>query len=94
MLEIEFDSDKAISNEAKHGVTFEYGIRAFGDPRRVVFDSSRSEDNERRLKLVGTIDGRLFTLVYTMRGKTVRIISVRRSNRKEERAYGDGSLQI
>jgi uncharacterized DUF497 family protein len=94
MLEIEFDADKAMSNAAKHGVTFEYAIRAFHDPRRVVFDTSRSEDNERRLKTVGIIDGRVFTLVYTMRGKTIRIISARRANRKEERVYADGSLQI
>jgi uncharacterized protein len=59
-----------------------------------VFDASRSADGEQRLKLVGSIDSALFTLVYTMRGKTVRIISARRSDRNEERAYGNSSLHI
>jgi uncharacterized DUF497 family protein len=94
MLEVEFDPAKAILNEAKHGVTFEYGVRAFADPRRVLLDTSRPADEERRLKLIGLIEGRLFTMVYTMRGNKVRIISVRRSNRSEERTYGNGSLHI
>jgi uncharacterized DUF497 family protein len=91
-VDVEFDSDKAASNERKHGVSFEYCLRAFGDSRHVRFDSSRAEDGEKRLKLVGSIDGLLFTVVFTMRGGTIRMISARRSNRKEEKAYGNRPL--
>jgi uncharacterized DUF497 family protein len=93
-MECEFDQVKAASNEAKHGVVFHYGLRAFVDLHNVVFDVSRSKDKEKRLKLVGSIDGLLFTVVYTMRGEITRLISVRRSNRVEEKVYGDSALHL
>ncbi len=93
-MEFEFDPIKAASNEAKHGIAFEYGLRAFADPNNVVFDVSRAHDNERRLKLVGVIDGIIVTVVYTMRGEVIRLISARRSNRAEEKIYGDRALHL
>ena len=41
----------------------------------------------KRFKAIGVVDGRLFTAVFTLRGDLPRFISVRRSNKGEERAY-------
>ena len=41
-----------------------------------------------RRKVVGMIEGRLFTVVYTVRDDVTRIISARRCNAKEGRLYG------
>jgi uncharacterized protein len=86
--EFEWDGAKAESNLAKHGVPFAYAARVFLDPRMVEFDASRDRDSEARRKAVGLIGGKLFVVVYTDRGGVYRIISARRTNATEERAYG------
>ena len=90
MLRREFDWDptKARSNLDKHGMPFDYATRVFLDPSLVELDTSRPTDRERRMKAIGAVEGRVFSVVYTMRGNTCRIISARRCNAKEERAYG------
>jgi hypothetical protein len=59
----------------------------FRDEAAVDFDVSRAAEAEQRRKAIGSVDGRLCTVVYTMRQGAIRIISVRRSNAKERRAY-------
>ena len=51
--------------------------------------ASRPEDGEHRSRAIGLIEGRLFIAVYTMRAGAIRIISARRANKREEKAYGD-----
>jgi uncharacterized DUF497 family protein len=53
----------------------------------VGFDVSREGDAEVRQKAVGLIEGRLFVVVFTDRGGVCRIISARRANTMELRAY-------
>jgi uncharacterized protein len=86
--EFEWDDAKAEANLAKHGVSFAYAARAFLDEGRVDLDVSRTADGETRRKLVGVIEGRLYAVVYTVRRGRIRLISARRCNAKEERAYG------
>lgn len=86
--EFEWDDAKALGNLAKHGVPFAYATRVFLDPAAIDFDASRPGDGEIRRKVVGVIDRRVFTVVYTEREGVIRIISARRSNAAEERQYG------
>ena len=92
-LEFEWDDGKAEANEAKHGVAFAFASRAFLDEDRLELDASRQHEGERRSKAVGMIDGRIYTVVFTWRGRVRRLISARRSNRREEREYGDRSFE-
>ena len=85
----EWDAAKASANLVKHGVRFEVATGVFADPTRADFDASHVEDGEVRRKVVGEIQGRLFTLVYTLRGEKMRIISARQSNAMEARRYAD-----
>lgn len=87
----EWDAAKAASNLAKHGVPFEYAVRVFEDPARVEFDVSRERDIETRRKCIGHIGNKLFVVVFHLRGGNRRIISARRTNAGEDRAYADGS---
>ncbi len=87
-LTFEWDDAKAIANEAKHGVPFEYAASIFLDPERIDFDASRREDKEIRRKVVGRIETRHFSVVYTERGEVIRLISARRANDQEMRRYG------
>ncbi len=85
--EFEWDEAKARANLAKHGVPFNHAARVFVDPGMVEFDASHEGDAEVRRKAVGLIEGRLFVVVFTDRGGVCRIISARRANTKERRAY-------
>ncbi len=87
-LEFEWDDAKAESNLAKHGVPFGYATRVFLDSRRVDWDASRPGEGEARRKVVGLIEGKLYVVVYAERGGVRRIISARRTNATEDRAYG------
>jgi uncharacterized DUF497 family protein len=60
----------------------------FLDPNVVDFDASREGDIEVRRKAVGLIDGKLHAVVYVDRGGVRRVISARRTNVTEQRAYG------
>jgi len=84
----EWDDAKAASNLAKHGVPFDYATRVFLDEAVVDFDASREADGEARRKAVGVIEGRVFTVVYVQRKEATRIISARRANATERKAYG------
>ncbi|WP_372786364.1 BrnT family toxin [Phenylobacterium sp.] len=68
---------------------FSYATAVLSDPTHRDFDVSRTVDDERRREAVGRIEGRLFTVVYTVRDGAVRMISARRSNVQEMRRYGD-----
>jgi len=93
-ISFEWDDAKASRNLAKHRMSFEMAKEAFSDPDAVIFDVTRKEDGETRLKVVGRIGVRLFAVVYTPRGVVRRLISARRANAKEERRYGDRSQHI
>ena len=87
-IEFEWDDAKAESNRAKHRINFAVAATVFLDRDHVVVDTARAEDGEPRQKVIGAIDGRLFTVVFVMREDVCRIISARRANAKEEAIYG------
>lgn len=82
-----FDPAKDAANQAKHGLSLGFGDRIFGDAAHLILPSIRPVDGEERYKVIGIVDGKLFTGVYTWRRGQPRFISVRRSNSGEERAY-------
>ena len=86
--DFEWDDAKAEANLAKHGIPFDEAAAVFVDPLCIVIDATRASDGEERQKVIGTIAGRVFTVVFVTRGDVCRIISARRANAKEERAYG------
>ena len=87
-MEFDWDPAKAAANERKHGTPFVFATAVFMDSKFVDYDVSRPDDDEPRRKAAGVIKGKLFTVVYTLRGAVVRIISARRSNLQEVRRYG------
>ena len=67
----------------------EEATAVFLDRALADFDVSQAQDKEERRKAVGVIEGFIFTVVYTVRAGVVRLISARRANAKEVRAYGN-----
>jgi len=87
----EWDPEKALTNAAKHGVTFEEAVTAFGDPLSLtIFDPDHSDDEDRFVLLGYTLQGRLVVVIHTDRDGVVRIISARLATRRERRSYASG----
>ena len=85
--EFEWDDDKAQSNLAKHGVSFEDARLVFEDAF-AVYDIDLSQDyDEERLIVVGMAIGRVLFVVHTERGERTRIISARKATKREQDDY-------
>jgi uncharacterized DUF497 family protein len=84
-MRFDYDPDKSAANLAKHAIDFDEAQALWAD-EALIAAPARAQDEPRWLA-VGRIGGRHWTAVYTLRGSTVRIISVRRSRRDEIDAY-------
>jgi len=83
---LEFDETKSARNVRERGIGFE----RFADidlDSAVAVEDRRKPYGEQRTRVLGYIDGRLHAAVITPRGARVRVISLRRANRREERMY-------
>jgi|GEM_PF-1374617 len=80
----EYDAHKSAINFQKHGVGFEKAQELWAG--KTVEAPARS-DRELRLLLVGKLDGRCWTAIFTNRLGRIRIISVRRSTKNEIAFY-------
>jgi uncharacterized DUF497 family protein len=88
MTQDRFDPAKDAANREKHELSLGFGDRIFEDDNHLIIPSIRAIDGEERFKVVGVVGKKLFTGVFVWRGEMPRFISVRRSNKGEERAYG------
>ena len=61
--------------------------QVFGDPHRKVKLDSRFIYGEDRYLALARVDGRVLTVVYTMRNDVIRIISARKANSREVKKY-------
>jgi uncharacterized protein len=66
---------------------FDYTARVFLDPHRLDNQDKRRDYTEERRVTLGMIEGRLYAVPYTVRGKIVHLISARRANEREQRKY-------
>jgi len=82
----EWDEQKNLANVAKHGVRFETAD-AFAWSTAMEGSDSRSDYGEVRMVALGLIGTRLHVLVYTRRLDFIRVISLRKANERERRAY-------
>lgn len=85
-LQFEWDTQKDKANVLKHGLSFERARRAFSGPLLRRIDDRRDYGEERWIGL-GRIEDVVIMIAYTMRSNKVRIISARKANRNEAKAY-------
>jgi uncharacterized protein len=86
-LIFEWDRTKADTNVNRHGVSFDEAVTVFADPLARIVEDPRHSIEEVRLSLIGVAtSGRHLTILFTERGEDrIRIISARRSTRRERR---------
>ena len=85
-MELEFDPAKNARNIRERGISFER-LADMDLETAFVVDDTRADYGERRVTLFGDIDDRLHVAVITYRGDKVRVISLRRANRREEQKH-------
>ena len=72
--EFEWDSEKDLGNQKKHGVSFITAQYAFADPNRVILeDVTHSTKSEKRYFCLGQIGDGILTVRFTYREQRIRI---------------------
>ena len=85
--EFEWDDAKRRSTIRKHGIDFKDAKLIF-DGRPVLHAPSNQKGEERWIA-VGSLEGFLISVIYTFRGEKIRLITVRRANRREREHYDE-----
>jgi uncharacterized DUF497 family protein len=84
-LHFQWDQGNEVKNWHSHQVSREEIEQIFFDPRKQHYPDPIHSLREDRKILVGkTKTGRVLLVVYTVRGKTIRVISARDLNKKRE----------
>ena len=85
-----FDPTKDAANRKKHGISLTEGDGVLHDPLALTIEDSSSEGEQRFISVGTNVFGHLRVVVYSLRGDDARIISVRKAEPKEIRAYEKG----
>ncbi|RAJ95411.1 BrnT family toxin [Aliidiomarina maris] len=81
----EFDNEKSQVNLHKHGIDFHDAQALWGDQDLLEVQAESSD--EPRYLVIGLIGMKHWSAVITYRGETIRLISVRRSRKREVELY-------
>ncbi len=88
-MEFEWDEHKRQQNIAKHGVDFAIARQLFSTEITIIPDDRISKDyGEDRWIAGGLIGEQFYICVFTLRSEVVRVISMRRGNRREKNRFG------
>ncbi len=85
-VQLDWDDDKYALNKRKHKIGFE-AVARFDWDMAVVHPDGREDYFELREQALGFIGDVLYYLVFTRRGETVRVISLRKAEKSERKRY-------
>lgn len=87
-MTFEWDDEKAATNLAKHGVSFDEAETVFADPLAGIAPDPDHSERERREIVAGlSAAGRLLLVSFIERHASIRIISARELTPSERRLY-------
>ena len=84
-MEFEFDPDKSVANQKKHGIDFAEAQLLWRDD--MLLEIPARTTDEPRFLIIGKIGNEHWSAVVTYRQDRIRIISVRRSREEEVEVY-------
>jgi uncharacterized protein len=86
----EWNTNKAINNQKKHGISFEEAQTTFSDDNALLIDDPDHSEDEDRFILLGLSSTSKMLVVchyYRENDEVIRIISARKASRKESKTY-------
>jgi len=86
-MEIEFDPAKRQATLDHRGLDMARAGEVF-DGATLTIEDDRADYGEPRFITIGKLEGRMVVLVWTPRAAARRIISMRKANDREQKAYG------
>jgi uncharacterized DUF497 family protein len=91
-MKVTWDLDKEKENIRKHNIRFSYAAEVFHDAYRLVrYDAAHSGEEDRYIHIGKTDDEVVVFVVETeSREDEIRIITARKANNRERKAYADG----
>jgi uncharacterized DUF497 family protein len=84
-VSFEWDEHKRAANIAKHGLDLALAVTLFDGRPTISYSSVRFD--EARTVTVGVLASRFVAVVWTERGPSIRLISMRRARDAEKVAY-------
>ncbi len=81
----EYNENKSKANERKHGLNFKEAQVLWEDPECVIIPAKTV--GESRFLLIGRLEKKIWSAIFTVRDQNIRIISVRRARKNEEGIY-------
>ena len=84
---LEWNETKRQQTLTHCGLDFANAGTVFSGPHHNIVDD-RQDYGEPRIITVGYLDERMVVMVWTLRGETRRIISMRKANEREQKLYG------
>ena len=86
-MQLSFDPAKNARNIEERGLTFNL-VSELNWANAVIEEDTRKDYGERRFRVLGCIDERLYAVVFTPRANKLHIISLRKANSREVESYG------
>lgn len=87
-ISFEWDEGNAHKNREKHNVSNQEAEELFFNEPLIVSEDIKHSDNEKRYHGLGkTNKNRMLFVSFTVRENSIRSISIRDMNKKEERIY-------
>ncbi len=83
-MKFEFDPIKSEANKVKHGLSLECACELW---HGISVELQAKTVGEPRSMLIGKMNEKLYSCIFTKRGSTIRLISARRSRKSEEKIY-------
>jgi uncharacterized DUF497 family protein len=84
-MQFEFDKQKSMSDKTRHGIDFIEAQSLWNDPERIEIPVKNMD--EPRYMIIGRVGTNIWSAIYTLRNKSIRIISVRKSRENEKEIY-------
>ena len=85
-MEFDWDEAKRKANLRNHGIDF-VGIEQIFDGETVTILDDRFDYGEQRFVTFGMLEGRVVAVAHTEADERIRIISVRKATKNEEKSY-------
>jgi len=80
-----WDLKKSVINKRKHGISFEEAKNHIFEGRNLLVFGIAYDRGERRHAVIGKYRSKYYVGIFTFENNEIRIISVRRTRREEEK---------